>query len=388
MDEFLFDNEDADLQTLFEGDLKEGFIETDADPEESSEKENISGNEVVLKEGNALNDIFDEDEEVEDIKYEEIQEEQTGSEKTKTQKEKEKPIETGKKNQENDEVVEQDVVTFLKEQGLIDVADEEKVPEDLGGFLLEKVNDKIKAKVKESISGLSAYTRNLISYEINGGKPEDFVKKNKVGNVYDVSTKEGQAMFLYDYYKKKDLEEDEIATQIKSLYKEGKLQEVAEKGYTKYLKEQEEKLKNAEKDLAEKKEKAKQYSLEYKNKLEGIIEEGKPLGQLRIKKIEKDDYIDYINTPVKHEDGETSTKLYRDIQEIIKNPRTMLQLVALLKNRDKQGDFDFSFMEKQIETKVTKMIKTKLDNSSKDKLHSIEDNGLDITLEEWAKTLK
>ena len=387
MDEFLFDNEDADLQTLFEGDLKDGFIERDAEQESESDVVLNEGNDVVLKEGSALNDLFNDDNEIEESE-EVITEEEEQQEEEQPETKKKETIKGTKKNQENDEVVEQDVVTFLKGQGLIDVADDEEIPDDLGGFLLEKVNDKIKAKVKESISGLSAYTRNLISYEINGGKPEDFIKKNEVGNVYDVSTKEGQAMFLYDYYKKKDLEEDEIATQIKSLHKEGKLQEVAEKGYAKYLKEEETRLKNAEKELNERNEKAKKYSLEYKNKLEEIIDGGKPLGQLKINKLEKEDYINYINTPVKHEDGETSTTLYRDLQEIIKNPRTMLQLVTLLKNRDKEGNFDFSFMEKQIETKVTKMIKTKLDNSSKAKPRSIEDNVSDITLEEWAKTLK
>ena len=143
MDEFLFDNEDADLQTLFEGDLKDGFIERDAEQESVSDVVLNEGNDVVLKEGSALNDLFNDDNEIEESE-EVITEEEEQQEEEQPETKKKETIKGTKKNQENDEVVEQDVVTFLKGQGLIDVADDEEIPDDFGYSIVKGVPTLIK----------------------------------------------------------------------------------------------------------------------------------------------------------------------------------------------------------------------------------------------------
>jgi len=282
---------------------------------------------------------------------------------------------------ENDEASSEKSTTNIKEsiqhlieQGLIELDEDEELPEDVDNdFLTSKIEASIEKRFEESIQDLPDEVKNIIKYVHNGGDLKDIIsnlsESSDINEDIDLSEESNQEKVMR-YLLKQDGEDDElIEANIEFLKDSGKLSSVAEKKFNKWKASQEEATQKIVKQQERQKLLAREQQVKFKKDIGEYLTENEEIKGLAISRKEAKELPNYISdTTIKLEDGRKITPFYRDLFESLKDKDKLIAIAKLVKS-----DFDFSDFKKNIVTKQTKELKKDLqrqENKSPEKRSS------------------
>lgn len=261
------------------------------------------------------------------------------------------------------------LLNSLKEKGLLDyeLEEGEELTDDLADDLIEvKFEERVDDKVKDLVNDLPKIVKDLVQYTMKGGSAEDFLNtinsSSEINLNINLDKKENQIKVLRTLLAAEDKDEEEIETEIEFLKDSGKLQIIAEKKFNKYKNEVEQEKEELVKNQQIQREKEKENIKKAKSKIVEILSETKEINGISFSKEDKRNLPNYMNDKdVKLSNGTLITEMQKDLfYELPKNEKALLQLASLLKNRNKDGTFNFSNIEKSINTKVTQEVRNNI----------------------------
>ena len=320
---------------------KEGADDTDV--EESVDDEKTS--KEKKKEESTETDLFDENKEVENV-------------------------ENIKKEEGNEDTQSSTVsaVNLLKEKGLIDfeLEDGKELTEEAAEEILEeKYEETVEKRIEELFNDLPDVVKQINKFALDGGDVKEFfnslAKTNSSGlsEDLDLEDEDNQELVVKEMLKAEDNDDEEIETQLEFLKESGKLEMFAQKKFEKWKKIKEaekEKLLNEQKIA---KQREKEAIKKAKQETVSFLSSTEELGELKLSKADKKVLPSYINDKtVKLQNGATITQMQKELfYDLPQNSKAFMQLAVLMKNRNKDGTFNFESITKNIETKVTKKVK-------------------------------
>lgn len=256
---------------------------------------------------------------------------------------------------------------FLQEKGFVDFELEEG--EELTDELAEEITEDaweqaIDNKLTDLFDGLPDVVKHIVKYAKDGGDIETFLgtvaKKGSspMKSDMDMSDEANQELVMRTTLKEEGNDDEYIDMQLEFLKDSGKLEAMSDKKFKAWKANQ----KNEEAELTQKqaetarlqKEKARQDKLKLTTNINSLDE----VSGFKLSKQDKRDLPSYfLDKTVKLESGATMTNYHSDVYEVMSNEIASVQLAKLLKNRNKDGSFNFSKIEKEATTKVTREVK-------------------------------
>src|SRR6218665_2913863 len=264
------------------------------------------------------------------------------------------------------------VYKYLKTQGLIEIPEdeEEDIDEETAEeFMAEKFSETFEKKVNERIeelfNGVPEDVKQLNKFVINGGNPAEYfqaiAKSQAEGITEDIDlSKEKNQELVFRQMMEEDGEDPEfIENQIDYFRENGKLKLMAEKKFEKWKSDNEREKEMLLQRQRESVERQKEAIKQNKYKLSAYLEENDTLGQLSINKDDKRILPSYINDKtVRLNNGNVISQLQKDLYfDIHQNQQALLQLAVLMKNRNKDGTFNFNAIVNDAKTQVAKEVK-------------------------------
>lgn len=255
---------------------------------------------------------------------------------------------------------------LLMDKGIVDyeLEEGEELDEDTALELLEEgFESGVENRISELLGGLPNELQALNKYVLNGGDMNDFLSKmNTMGAstgitaTLDISNEKNQELVVRQMYEDEGMDDDFIDTQLESLKDTGKLGAFARKRFEKW-KEQDSKVsqqaaQQQELQAKAQREKARQYYSSLKTAVTGEFEGIKLSAK---DKVEIPGFMTDRN--IKLSNGAVVTPFNQNLMEVLQNETASIQLAKLLRDRKKDGTFDFSQLEKVATTKVTKEVK-------------------------------
>lgn len=295
---------------------------------------------------------------------EESEKELEDSEKEKKEEEEEEDFFKELETQEDVEVEESKegksaLATLLKEKGFIEEDFED-------GLSDEDIFDKmIETRFKETIDLLPEKNKELMGFLLTGGDVESYLKNlqtsvpTELSLDSDIEDEEVQEMAARTALKKKGFDEDLIEEQIELLKNNGKIENFAKKEFEIWKEEKKKALANAKTQQDEARAKDKETEKQNIESVKQLLEDKESFKNLSLKKEVKENLPDYIyKKNVTLSNGVKISEMQKDLfYEINKNPKTLIQIATLLKNRKEDGTVDFSFLQRKAETKIVKEVK-------------------------------
>lgn len=260
-------------------------------------------------------------------------------------------------------------LNFMKERGLIDfeLEEGEELTEELAEDLLEdKYEETIEERIKEKLTDLPEDAKQIISYVLKGGTVTDFLKQTSSGNSLaenlDMSTEANQELVVRTLLEEEDEDLEFIDSQIELLKDSGKLASYSQKKYTKWKAERKEANDEVLRIQTEKAEKAKLAARESKREAQILLEKNTDIGGITLSKEDKKSIPSFMNDrTVSLNNGAEITEMQKELfYEVPKNPTALMQLAILLKNRNKDGTFNFDAISRKAETQVVSTIKNNI----------------------------
>jgi hypothetical protein len=265
-----------------------------------------------------------------------------------------------------------DTLHILREKKVIEyddpAEDEEPYNEDEAEEILENaISSKVEEMVEDKIKGLDNITKAILKYSLNGGDVSQFIKSlqsrstSTLASEPDLTKKENQEAVIKETLEAQGFDNEYIDEQLEWLKDSGKLKTFAEKQY-KIWKENNEKSyqREMEEQEARKIEMEKRFR-ETKNRIHKTINSAEEIGGMKISNSDKKELAYYLlERTVKVQDAPNITKFHADLGDVLRNETASIQLAKLLRNRDKNGNFDFEIIKKDIETKVTREMKNNI----------------------------
>ena len=255
---------------------------------------------------------------------------------------------------------------LLMDKGIVDyeLEEGEELDEDTALELLEEgFESGVENRISELLGGLPNELQALNKYVLNGGDMNDFLSKmNTMGAstgitaTLDISVEKNQELVVRQMYKDDGMDDDFIDTQLESLKDTGKLEAFAKKRFEKW-KEQDNKAsqqaaQQQELQAKAQREKARQYYSSLKTAVNGEFE------GIKLSAKDKNEIPGFMtDRNIKLSNGAVVTPFNQNLMEVLQNETASIQLAKLLRDRKKDGTFDFSQLEKVAATKVTKEIK-------------------------------
>ena len=255
---------------------------------------------------------------------------------------------------------------LLMDKGIVDyeLEEGEELDEDTALELLEEgFESGVENRISELLGGLPNELQALNKYVLNGGDMNDFLSKmNTMGAstgitaTLDISNEKNQELVVRQMYEDEGMDDDFIDTQLESLKDTGKLGAFARKRFEKW-KEQDNKVsqqaaQQQELQAKAQREKARQYYSSLKTAVTGEFEGIKLSAK---DKVEIPGFMTDRN--IKLSNGAVVTPFNQNLMEVLQNETASIQLAKLLRDRKKDGTFDFSQLEKVATTKVTREVK-------------------------------
>lgn len=296
-------------------------------------------------------------------------------EKDLFQEEEEENSNSGNGSQDEEDEVETgkniSVLNTLKDKGFInfELEENQELTEEFAEELLEdKFEETIEERIAEKLGGLPEDVQQVVQYVLKGGSLNDFLKQvveTGSGNIsedLDLSVESNQELVVREMLLQQDFDEETIEAQIETLKDSGKLKNIAEKRFTKWLSDN----KTARASLVQQQEQRRQEIRdeirESKRKMTETLNSLEEIGGLEPSKDDKKILPSFINDrTVKLNNGAEITEMQKELYyELPKNEQAMIQLAILLKNRNADGTFNFDNIAKKIKTKVTKDLKDNL----------------------------
>ena len=255
---------------------------------------------------------------------------------------------------------------LLMDKGIVDyeLEEGEELDEETALELLEEgFESGVENRISELLGGLPNELQALNKYVLNGGDMNDFLSKmNTLGAstgitaTLDISVEKNQELVVRQMYKDDGMDDDFIDTQLESLKDTGKLEAFAKKRFEKW-KEQDSKVsqqaaQQQELQAKAQREKARQYYSSLKTAVNGEFE------GIKLSAKDKNEIPGFMtDRNIKLSNGAVVTPFNQNLMEVLQNETASIQLAKLLRDRKKDGTFDFSQLEKVAATKVTKEIK-------------------------------
>lgn len=285
------------------------------------------------------------------------------------------------KNSSSAESVSVSTVNFLIERGLLEYELEEgqELDEDTALEILEdNFDNKVDTKIQEMFSELPKELKALNKYVLNGGDMGEFISKLNTGGKIsgitanlDINTEKNQELVLREMYKNEGMDQDFIDAQIETLKDSGRLANLAKKKFEKW---KEEDIKYAEQEAREQEEFVKEQKQKQRQFFQGLkasVSEG--IGGIKLSNKDKTEIPFYMTDVSVKVNGQTVTPFNRDLMQVLQNQEASIQLAKLLRDRKKDGTFDFTQVEKDITTKVAKEVKDNI-RRNKEKPNRSTDN--------------
>ena len=255
---------------------------------------------------------------------------------------------------------------LLMDKGIVDyeLEEGEELDEDTALELLEEgFESGVENRISELLGGLPNELQALNKYVLNGGDMNDFLSKmNTMGAstgitaTLDISNEKNQELVVRQMYEDEGMDDDFIDTQLESLKDTGKLGAFARKRFEKW-KEQDNKVsqqaaQQQELQAKAQREKARQYYSSLKTAVTGEFE------GIKLSAKDKNEIPGFMtDRNIKLSNGAVVTPFNQNLMEVLQNETASIQLAKLLRDRKKDGTFDFSQLEKVATTKVTKEVK-------------------------------
>ena len=255
---------------------------------------------------------------------------------------------------------------LLMDKGIVDyeLEEGEELDEDTALELLEEgFESGVENRISELLGGLPNELQALNKYVLNGGDMNDFLSKmNTMGAstgitaTLDISNEKNQELVVRQMYEDEGMDDDFIDTQLESLKDTGKLGAFARKRFEKW-KEQDNKVsqqaaQQQELQAKAQREKARQYYSSLKTAVNGEFE------GIKLSAKDKNEIPGFMtDRNIKLSNGAVVTPFNQNLMEVLQNETASIQLAKLLRDRKKDGTFDFSQLEKVATTKVTKEVK-------------------------------
>ena len=269
----------------------------------------------------------------------------------------------GEKTQVNSTIA---AAQLLMDKGIVDyeLEEGEELDEDTALELLEEgFESGVENRISELLGGLPNELQALNKYVLNGGDMNDFLSKmNTMGAstgitaTLDISNEKNQELVVRQMYEDEGMDDDFIDTQLESLKDTGKLEAFAKKRFEKW-KEQDSKVsqqaaQQQELQAKAQREKARQYYSSLKTAVNGEFE------GIKLSAKDKNEIPGFMtDRNIKLSNGAVVTPFNQNLMEVLQNETASIQLAKLLRDRKKDGTFDFSQLEKVAATKVTKEVK-------------------------------
>ena len=269
----------------------------------------------------------------------------------------------GEKTQVNSTIA---AAQLLMDKGIVDyeLEEGEELDEETALELLEEgFESGVENRISELLGGLPNELQALNKYVLNGGDMNDFLSKmNTLGAstgitaTLDISVEKNQELVVRQMYKDDGMDDDFIDTQLESLKDTGKLEAFAKKRFEKW-KEQDSKVsqqaaQQQELQAKAQREKARQYYSSLKTAVNGEFE------GIKLSAKDKNEIPGFMtDRNIKLSNGAVVTPFNQNLMEVLQNETASIQLAKLLRDRKKDGTFDFSQLEKVAATKVTKEVK-------------------------------
>lgn len=261
-----------------------------------------------------------------------------------------------------------DLYELYKDKGLITIEDDEDESSFDEVKKMELINEgfenEIENAIKERLSSLPEDVQNIVKASINGGDYKEYLKIGGDSNInfenIDKEDEKEQKQFLRYILKDSGDDDEAIEIQLQYLEDNDKLGTFFKSKYNKW----ESNIRTAKENFSKEQEKlareARKADFDFKKELgTELISNKNSINELGYSSKDKRDIPDYIRDKnVKLQNGNFITEMQKDLfYEIPKNKTALLQLAILLKNRNKDGSFNFDSIAEQQEDKVTKKIR-------------------------------
>lgn len=348
------------------------------------EKENNLLEEFTWEDNSGIFDVVDKEttEEVTEETTEEVEEETEEVEEDSTEETVEETIEEADDSEEPLEIegLYSNLAEQMTEDGVFTIDLGEDTIEDAESFM-SKINEEVTSRVQNELQDFiqkdlkeDPDAAAFIKFKLQGGSTKDFfalLQDNATAPIdLDMSDEDNQVKVLKHYLMNAEgKDEDEAESYIDYLASNGKRKSTAEKYANKIKADNDKKLeainqRKQEEAVTRQKERA-----EYIKGIQKVADETEEVSGIKFNKKDKKELVDFINKPLNY-DGQTMTGMAHAMNQVINDPKKLLLMAKLLKS-----DFDFSDIQKQVETKVTKKTKNKLANIKVNKKPSSSKSG-------------
>jgi len=271
------------------------------------------------------------------------------------------------------EVSKVQIFNYLKEQGLIEIPEEEEEDLELDEETAEDVlaekfeqtfENKINERIEELFADMPGSIKQLNKFVMNGGDPQQFIKamsngtEAKLSVNLDLEEEKNQELVIREVMRMNEDDEDTIEAQLDFLKDSGRLQIEAQKKFDKWkIQNEREKQILLGRQQAEI-QRQKELIREQKNKFHEFLQQNDAVGELSLNKEDKRVLPSYINDRTVKVNGSSITQMQKELfYDVPQNQQAMLQLAALLRNRNKDGTFNFNAIINGAKTEVVKQVK-------------------------------
>ena len=318
--------------------------------------EEINKDDVVEKTAEELaDDIFADESDI----LEDVEEEEQGEESTDTK--------AKSKSKDKEESTTSSALNLLKDKGILDfeLEEGEELTEELAEEILEdKFDEAIEGRIGELFAGLPDVVKQMIKFAKDGGDPTAFVQtlaqatSTGLTTNMDMSQEANQEAVMKTMLKKDGYDDEDISTQIEFLKDSGKLKAMAEKRFDVWNKNQEKETAALTAAQENKRKQDREELRERKATLISELQTTTEVDGIKLNSKDKREIPSYIfDKNIELENGSKISSYHKDVWEAMSNKKASLQLAKLLRERKKDGSFDFSKIEKIAETAVTRKVK-------------------------------
>lgn len=255
---------------------------------------------------------------------------------------------------------------FLKEKELINFDEEltnEITDEEVEELLETKFEESIENRLEDMFEDLPDYVKEMNRIALKNGDVLGYLKalvpiEMDIDRELNMEEEDDQELVVRRKLYKQGYSKDYVDTQIEFLKDTGKLKIIAEEENSKDEKEREAERKRIAKQAEDNKRLEKENTIKAKRRVSEYIDKITDVNGIPLNKDLKKILPSYImEKTYKLPNGTEISEFQSDLFQALSDQNIALQLALLLKKRDKNGNFDFSFIAKEAETTVTKKIK-------------------------------
>lgn len=258
-----------------------------------------------------------------------------------------------------------DVYKDLKDYGILKNVELNEDIKDLTADQLAQLYDEdynleVQKRLEE-FANEDPELKDLIRFRMAGGSVRDFVSHAQTEPVVpegDINDEEFQDNIIRYQLAREGWDADEIEDRLEHLTKNGKKESTAKK-YASRLQEE----RDLERErLLEEQERRKfnqiQQENNFKNEVSAILQQNNEINGYKIANKEKQGIYDFITRRnIKVNENQAVTGFQKKLAETLQDNKKVVLLAKMLMN-----DFNFKDFEKQVETQVTKKVKSNLEN--------------------------